>query len=499
MAAASNQSWNLPEPIWRAEDLGKPIPDSPHACSVAMPLWEHNIGYEEGDEAVISKFSTGYPRFFMNPLVGQLRDQLAMNVGLEPTQCLPLPSEAAAQRCADYVRHRSTETKAPVQVHSTPAGVWLTTTTAEHAALLREYWQHAGEGISSRTAEACLQGRKQSITNTPARQAIRQRVAELQHVRAEDVYLFPSGMAAIHAAYRITQQANRSSSQFGFPYVDTHKILERFGSKPVVFHPHGRDEDIEQLMAGDVDSVPSHLFCEAPGNPLLTVPDLPKLHAISRRSGFAMVVDDTLGGMINTDVRPFADVVTTSLTKFFSGGGDVMAGALVLVEGTDHYEQLKSKLDDQYEDLLADEDAEVLATNSVDVVQRVQKINASSTALVKALRKHPHVQQVYYPDACSDRFGSIRDKRFDGGYGGLLSVLLKNPSVAAPRAYDALEVSKGPNLGTNFTLCCPYTILAHYDELDFVEECGVSRYLLRISVGLEDVDWIVSTVLKAID
>ncbi len=69
-----------------------------------------------------------------------------------------------------------------------------------------------------------------------------------------------------------------------------------------------------------------------------------------------------------------------------------------------------------------------------------------------------------------------------------MSVVLKNPSVTTPIVYDRLRICKGPNLGTNFTLCCPYTILAHYTELDAVEECGVSRWLLRISVGVEPVE-----------
>jgi cystathionine gamma-synthase len=64
-------------------------------------------------------------------------------------------------------------------------------------------------------------------------------------------------------------------------------------------------------------------------------------------------------------------------------------------------------------------------------------------------------------------------------------MILKDEAVQAPRFYDALEISKGPNLGTSFSLCCPYTILAHYDELEEVENLGISRYLLRVSVGLE--------------
>ena len=69
-----------------------------------------------------------------------------------------------------------------------------------------------------------------------------------------------------------------------------------------------------------------------------------------------------------------------------------------------------------------------------------------------------------------------------------MSIVLKRPEFSTTVMFDHLEVCKGPNLGTNFTLCCPYTILAHFTELEFVEQCGVSRWLLRISVGTEPVE-----------
>ena len=52
--------------------------------------------------------------------------------------------------------------------------------------------------------------------------------------------------------------------------------------------------------------------------------------------------------------------------------------------------------------------------------------------------------------------------------------------------YDALDVAKGPSLGTNFTLVCPYTLLAHYHELDFALSYNVPPNLIRIAVGLEN-------------
>ena len=74
------------------------------------------------------------------------------------------------------------------------------------------------------------------------------------------------------------------------------------------------------------------------------------------------------------------------------------------------------------------------------------------------------------------------------GHGCLLSFVLKEGESKAQRVFDALRVSKGPSLGTHFTLACPYTQLAHFDELNWAEDCGVPPHLLRVSAGLEDPD-----------
>lgn len=73
-----------------------------------------------------------------------------------------------------------------------------------------------------------------------------------------------------------------------------------------------------------------------------------------------------------------------------------------------------------------------------------------------------------------------------GGYGGLLSATFHNTADAAA-FFDNLDISKGPSLGTNFTLSCPYTLIAHYTELEWAAEFGVDKNLVRISIGLEDI------------
>jgi cystathionine gamma-synthase len=91
-----------------------------------------------------------------------------------------------------------------------------------------------------------------------------------------------------------------------------------------------------------------------------------------------------------------------------------------------------------------------------------------------------------------------RFRRPDGGYGGLFSIVLKDAARVTEAFYDALEITKGPNLGTSFSLCCPFTLIAHYNELEWAESAGASRYLIRISVGLEPADELIARIERAL-
>ena len=84
-----------------------------------------------------------------------------------------------------------------------------------------------------------------------------------------------------------------------------------------------------------------------------------------------------------------------------------------------------------------------------------------------------------------------------GGRGCLFSFVLKNEESAAA-FYDNVHLTKGPSLGTNFSLCCPYTLLAHYQELDWAAACGVPRHLLRVSAGLEPVEQLIRRFAAAL-
>jgi cystathionine gamma-synthase len=152
-----------------------------------------------------------------------------------------------------------------------------------------------------------------------------------------------------------------------------------------------------------------------------------------------------------------------------------------------------------YEDFYFDEDALFMERNSRDFRRRIIDINGRADQVCEFLRSRSvagghaegAIRDIFYPkwqsrghyDKClvkaSDGAG------FDGGFGGLFSLTFTSMR-AAQAFFDALPCHKGPSLGTNFTLACPYTILAHFAELPWASEYGVEEGLVRVSVGLED-------------
>ena len=122
---------------------------------------------------------------------------------------------------------------------------------------------------------------------------------------------------------------------------------------------------------------------------------------------------------------------------------------------------------------------------SRDVNQRVFEQNKACLELKKRLETHSEIKNIFHPENCPN-FNSLLTS--DGGYGCLLSFELNGGLNKAKKFYDSLQVSKGPSLGTKFTLVCPYVLLAHYDELDWAESFGLPSHLIRVSVGLEDQD-----------
>jgi cystathionine gamma-synthase len=199
------------------------------------------------------------------------------------------------------------------------------------------------------------------------------------------------------------------------------------------------------------------------------------------------------------EVLRYADVVTTSLTKWISGAGDVMAGMACVREDSPFSADFSVALAGEVSEgaPLYPGDSLALLDNLRHSEPLWKMANESALALVGLLQSHPAVDQVWHPSVtCRAEYDALRKPH--GGYGGVLSFTLKAPKKTA-KLYDSLPFSKGPSFGTPFTLVCPYMQLAHYRELSWSEGCGVPSHLLRVSLGSEGSQHICDGFQQALD
>ncbi|KAJ4312145.1 hypothetical protein N0V84_010081 [Fusarium piperis] len=241
------------------------------------------------------------------------------------------------------------------------------------------------------------------------------------------------------------------------------------------------------------------LYTEFPGNPLLGSVDLDRLYKLANDYNFLFIVDDTVATSVNVDLISSCDLVRTSLTKMLSGACNAMGGSIALNPQSRLFTSMKKALEGLSSDTYFPLDVIVMEENSADFEKRVIVASRNAERIADTLRQHSSVDRVYYPKGNPTQDTCDRFKRPGRVYGYLLSIRFKRPE-AAIAFHDALDVAKGPSLGTNFTLCCAYALFAHYSELEWAAEYGVVEHLVRISVGIEsreDLDELVGAALAA--
>ena len=277
-------------PLWRPEDLGKPIPNSPHAISVGMPLWEHVVRYEEGDAQVVNALTIGYPRFIFHPLVKEFFRVCTDRFAREGESCLAFPSTRVAERCADFVCENAA---CEAQVHEYGShGIFVTTFPEEAFETGAKFWRHTGEIVSSRLVQAILEGNQCPPAGDEAKHTLRTRLARMSGRGPGDVFLYPTGMAAVSGAQHLVQTRSPGAKtvQIGFPYVDVLKLQTKCGPG-AHFFPHPDEDALHSLETLLDNEKIAGAFCEYPSNPLLQSADIPRLSAILRARAVPLIVD----------------------------------------------------------------------------------------------------------------------------------------------------------------------------------------------------------------
>lgn len=393
------------------------------------------------------------------------------------------------------------------------------------------FWRLTGTGISSRLAQSMHEHLDsiapapadgllldsnphlfRDLNDTKADDVVRSRIVKLikrasideaqsERFGPSDVFLYPTGMAAIYEANKLLQSWRLGQTiVFGFPYELTLKMMQRYGlaCKFYGFGTAAELDDLEDYLAGEWQqgrTTVQSVWCECASNPLLRTVDLQRIRRLADTYGFVVVVDETIGSFANVDVVGVADVIVTSLTKSFSGKANVMAGSIVLSPSSPFHARLKRSLESTYVNELFGADSRVLELNSRDFLARAGVLNRNAQHLVSALSPLARAPSstltyVYHPSTCWSRANYEARMRaptaeFAPGYGGLFTLEFESV-VAAATFFDALGVHKGPSLGASVTLAQPYVQTVFMREKEWAASYGLSESIVRISVGLED-------------
>ena len=292
---------------------------------------------------------------------------------------------------------------------------------------------------------------------------------------ASDTLLFPSGMAAIAAVFRTLPNGGKAILQSGI-YWGTTAWIRDFCARREITLIEAAVQDLPEVCAAENADL---VFVETPSNPWLETVDIAALKA---GSDATLVVDGTAATPILTQALDFgADIVMHSATKAINGHSDVLAGALsTRAEAAPIWDAIKADRK-MAGAILGPFEAWLLIRAMRTLPLRVERMSANAHALAEMLLAHPQVDDVFYPGLPHHTGHAIAQKQMQGGFGSLLSVLVKGGREDALRVVGKLELFlRATSLGGVESL------VEHRHTIE--PHTGIPENLIRVSVGIEAIE-----------
>ncbi|MCE1188978.1 MAG: PLP-dependent transferase [Ignavibacteria bacterium] len=466
-------------------------PGNPHAITVSLPTLSDVIGYEEKHPHIMRNLQSGYPRFFTNGLVSRATEVLSSQLNLQPNLCfVPVSSRTAffgISRILSGTEYQIIEGEFP--------GI-IIRNDSPNFQRLKTYLQNTGFIPSSRQAEDFLIKTGELEIPYPeeraplysAEKTIIAQLAEAYSVTFPDsILLACNGMNAIQAVVQaitneLCSKQKKKILQFGWLYLDTMALLHNTDNCTTIINCQDFEE-IEKYITGNYQSIAA-VVTELPTNPLLQVPDIPRLSKILRQYDIPLIVDSSCGTGWCFNLSPYADIIIESLTKFACGHADSMMGAIVFPENSLVF-SLRKKVR-QFVSAPHFSDVQRVAHTIQSYKQRVMISSQTANNFIEYCNSIPGIAKVFYAD-----IRGIYDKSFMKYTPPICSVVFQKPLA---QVYERLHIVKGPSFGTQFTLGMAYVYLAHYDLLQTpagrtrLNEAGLDEGLLRVSIGTEPID-----------
>jgi cystathionine beta-lyase/cystathionine gamma-synthase len=240
------------------------------------------------------------------------------------------------------------------------------------------------------------------------------------------------------------------------------------------------------------------VWFESPINPTLRCVDIRRVAEACAARGVISAIDNTFASPINQ--RPLAMGVTLSMqsaTKYLNGHSDVTGGVLsgpkALVERISKTRRLLGGVMDP-------QPAYALSRGLKTLVMRVARHNANAMAVAQALDGHPAIERVYYPGLPSHPDHAIAKCQMQG-FGGMVTIDVKGGQPAAYRTFDRLRIiSRAASLGGVESLCSLPVLTSQYGLTDEeLARAGVTRGMMRLSIGLEDPEDLIADLSQALE
>jgi cystathionine beta-lyase/cystathionine gamma-synthase len=319
---------------------------------------------------------------------------------------------------------------------------------------------------------------------------------------AGDAVAFASGMAAIHAALMgAGVRAGLAVVAAADVYGATYALLEKLFAQLDVRVRFVDIANLDQVAAAVRAQQPVALLCETMSNPLIKVADVPALAEIAHAAGAALIVDNTFATpYLFRPMEHGADYVVHSATKYLGGHGDVMAGAVACSSERGRDLRERQKLLGAN---LGPQEAWLALRGLKTLPLRMRQHCANADVVAGWLVTHPAVTQVHFPGLPDHPQHAVAERLFDGrGFSGMMSFDLKDAGQAQVfRFMEALRlVLPATTLGDVYSLTLYPAHSSHRQLAPEVRAAiGIGDGLVRLSVGIEDVQDIIDDLRQALE
>jgi methionine-gamma-lyase len=330
----------------------------------------------------------------------------------------------------------------------------------------------------------------------PTQKALEAAMSELEN--GEAALPLASGMAAISAIVFTLVRSGDHIVAPGSGYSTTQNFLrhigDRFGIETTFIDASNADN-----YAAAARPNTKLFWIETPSNPLVRITDIAAVVSIAKDKGIKTVVDNTFATPFNQ--RPLemgVDAVIHSATKYLGGHSDLTAG--VIVGSNEIVEAARSGPAKFYGGNIAPQVAWLVLRGIKTLALRMERHNSNAFAIANMLAGHPKVAAVHYPGLPSDPGHEIAKRQMSPGFGGMIGVDLGSVEAGKAFANNVDLCTLATSLGGVETILQHSASMTH-SNIPSEEriKAGITDGLIRLSVGIEDVNDLIADISQALD